>query len=61
MTNWIEYDGSGMPVGPQAKVKVAYNCGVVEKWKAAKFIQWSWRDDAPGYNVRRYLTRERKR
>lgn len=55
MPDWIAYDGSGMPVGPQVKVKVEYNNGVVGKWLAAKFLPWDWRTDAPGYNVRRYL------
>lgn len=60
MSGWITYDGSGQPVGPQVKVKVEYNCGVVTKWLAAKFIPWSWRTDAPGYNVRRYLIHQRQ-
>jgi len=51
---WIEWRGGECPVGPQAKVRVRYNCGEVSKWLAAKFFPWSWRADAPGYNVRAY-------
>ena len=54
---WIKHDGGPMPIGPQVKVRVEHKNGIVSKWLAAKFHQWSWRPDAPGYDVIAYQKR----